>query len=282
VSVTDCVIDQQTYPGAGTWEVRIQQRAVAGVEQLAVALRLPDAPTPTPTICLQVGSVFVVTLTDAAGDQFMPLLPSGQCGVVLPQVLTAWHALRWVTVSAERIEDQPTALSSDSGCPDLYRPILAGKALTGRGTPAPSDTPPAQVPWYGDPTHLPVQVRACWYQPDTTVPLTVTAGHVDYGERLTGTAIIDGSRLSTLAAALARAPAAPACPPVDGPLVMLDPRDANDQVVGEPVVVAIGGCDRFEFEQSVHQLTGSQASLLAPPRYARASTRNNGPISQAP
>lgn len=174
VAVVRCVTEFRTVPGDGEWKFSAAQRADSGLAAFLAALRLPSV-TPSP------GEAYACTgqiptplaLVDAHGAIIQPSLPSDACGP-LTQVTSAISALRWKTVTEQRISQIQTQSGLDSGCEPQYKDVFE--------LPVPSNA----LPWskVRRPAN-PAPNEVCIYALAPTSDSTLTVGTFAGGVKLT-------------------------------------------------------------------------------------------------
>lgn len=104
VSVERCVTGTTAIPGKGLWTTATLERSTSDLSRLVSALRQPNAARPPGKICPALAMIPPqVVLTNAAGQQLIPRIPLGECGLPATAVATALNSLRWQPVSVRLI-----------------------------------------------------------------------------------------------------------------------------------------------------------------------------------
>jgi hypothetical protein len=254
-SVTRCLIQPVETAGPYSRLTRVRQRAVAGLEALAEALRLPSLPRPM--VCPQTGSADVsggvVTLTDLQGRHYMPALPSEGCSDIRSEVVATINALPWQFVSTDTVDLAPTKLQMDSNCAGMYDAAIADGFVTAGG--------PVVSPLVVkiDSTQRPLQV--CRYNLDTDPMNAIQlrgATVVRFG-RLAATSTLDGDLAVEFWSAVAAAePVTKPCT-AQAPFAVVFPTPE-----GTTVQIELGGCYRefIEGETFLRQLDAATVHTL--------------------
>lgn len=99
VAAERCVTSIQTIAGKGQWETATLEKATTDLAPLTAALR-HRAVSRTPGMCPQLAMLppQIVVISES-GQELIPLLPVGGCGLVQSAVLAAIAALPWHPVS---------------------------------------------------------------------------------------------------------------------------------------------------------------------------------------
>ncbi|MEU7905769.1 hypothetical protein [Actinoplanes sp. NPDC049118] len=126
VAAVQCGETTQHRPDGGTDAIAIEDRT-DDVAALSAALRLPDAPPPSPepsadelspgTACPAIGyGQPRLVLLDAQGRWVRPGIPRGNCGEPLAEVTAAMDKLRWTRVTTRVLGEVESAEAAASGC----------------------------------------------------------------------------------------------------------------------------------------------------------------------
>ena len=108
VAVERCVNGAQTIPGKGLWQTASLQRADSGLDALVSALHQPPGRHTPGTACPMLAIIpQQIVLISATGQELIPRLPVGGCGLVQSQVLAALATLPWRLVSVRLIAEIP-------------------------------------------------------------------------------------------------------------------------------------------------------------------------------
>jgi hypothetical protein len=108
VAVERCVNGAQTIPGKGLWQTASLQRADSGLDALVSALHQPPGTHTPGTACPMLAIIpQQIVLISATGQELIPRLPVGGCGLVQSQVLAALATLPWRLVSVRLIAEIP-------------------------------------------------------------------------------------------------------------------------------------------------------------------------------
>jgi hypothetical protein len=254
VSVTECVLSTELVPGDGEWNVTITQRSTSGVDALARALREASVSPKANLACASPAFPPIrIVVTNAAGSDFAPDIPTGECGAPLPGVVAALASMRWSRFGAVRTSQTRTQLEVTSGCSGQYKPVLAMV-----GSEAARQVPPGSV--------VPATttgIRVCRYGLDSTSTIRLGGTTLDAGE-LTGAATVTGPDLARVSAALNHTSAVASCSTAEqAPFAVLTPVDSTGDEVAGAIYVELGGCGRVLLGSSMRQLSASVTQLLA-------------------
>jgi hypothetical protein len=233
---------------------RVRQRADAGLDALAKAMRLP--PLPRPDICSGIGVAAgsnVLTVTDTQGRYYRPALPSEGCFDVRSEVVAAVNAMPWQVVSTDTLDLTPTKLQMESRCAGFYDAVIAGGFATEEGPSA----SPRVVPV--DSTQQPLQVCRYDLDKDPLNAIQLRGSTVIRFGRLTAVSILEEQAAvdfwSTVTAAQ---PVTKPCT-IQAPFAVITPTAG-----GGGVDIELGGCFReyIEGENFLRQLDAATVGTL--------------------
>jgi hypothetical protein len=253
VSATRCTFQTANLPGDGNWFIRTDQRADSGLDALAAALRLPSQDAPAGLACAAIGySPIVITVTDTRGRQIKPLLPHDDCGGALPRVTAAIAAVPWQTVATHQVQQTESQVAVDSGCPDLYKPVIALQAAIGSG-------PRQSLSFPTDAAAL----QMCRYvlDPDPVDNMSLGPNGSDgvaQGGRLADVTYLNTSTARSFLAAVAVAPPVAGCTRPPAPFALIGTPAVNAALV----TVELGGCYRALVGSELRQLDSTTVSKL--------------------
>ncbi|RZU51307.1 hypothetical protein EV385_3121 [Krasilnikovia cinnamomea] len=137
VAAVRCREDTQRRPDGGTDAIAVEERA-DDVTALLAALRLPDAPPPSPepagnvppdpdpdAICPLDGYLPPrLVLRDGQGRWVRPSIPRDACGKPLAEADTAMAKLKWTRVSTRVLGQVESAEAAASGCDQVYTDMV--------------------------------------------------------------------------------------------------------------------------------------------------------------
>jgi hypothetical protein len=241
VAVVRCMTDEQAVPGDGTWQFAIAQRASGNLTSLLALLRRPDqSPSPNVACAAELLLVPAFGLVGSDGTVIRPRLPVTECGVPLPDVLTALSDQPWKTETETKLTRIQTQLEATTGCESAYK-YLPGLKYS-----------PPPIPWsqVRHPLLAPITL-VCVYQVDhsnsTPAEGTFVTGTNLTAQRAPGIQqAVDSGSMS--------ASAAPACSVNAARFAMLGTRDE------QPYLVELDGCHRLMFPNGY--LAAAPAALL--------------------
>ena len=253
VTARRCVLKTVAVPGDGEWQVRDEQEATEGLDQLVAVLRQPSSPPVEGRACPAIGVVPAdLTLVDAGGRTVDPSLPHGECGLPVAQAMQAVEALPWKSVKQTRVSRVRSQLEIDSGCSGRYKPVIAMAAgLDPRRSGAPElNGPPPSTAW-----------TVCSYALDPAEPIQVGSGPALASGVLQRAGKLTGDNLARVRAAFASAPPATAkCDQPQQPFAVLFPQSGD----GPFLAVELGGCHRLlDGVDQLRQLDAATVALLS-------------------
>jgi hypothetical protein len=252
VGATRCLFEAQLVAGDGEWEVKLEQRADAGLDVLAAALRLPDQPAAASQACSAIGYVpIIITVTDQHGHQMMPRLPEADCGGPLKAATDAIAALNWSTVKTTKAYQTRTELEISSGCPGQYKHMITIVAIDQARAPGGPLAAPQYLP------SAPLQV--CRYALDPSSAVTLGGSALIQMGKLAAASTLDGKLAADLLAAVAAAPAAQPCGRPQAPFALLFTKGA----AGPNISVELGGCYRALIDSDSSQLRQLDAQAVS-------------------
>jgi len=136
VAAVMCREDTQQRPDGGTDAIAVEDRA-DDVAALLAALRLPDAPPPSPEpsagdespdsdlICTADGySPPRLVLRDRQGRWVRPWIPRDDCGKPLAEAKAAMDKLRWTRVATRVLGEVESAEAAASGCDQVFTDMV--------------------------------------------------------------------------------------------------------------------------------------------------------------
>lgn len=251
VAASRCTMGIVSVPGDGEWQVRDEQRADGGLDELTRALRQPSESAGPHTVCTAMAvPPIVITLTDSHGTAITPAVPQTACRSPLPTVVKAIEALPWKTATQTRLRRIRSQLEIDSGCPGAYKPVIDMVAAeAGRRSPSTGTAFPT----------APASLRICRYTLDPTSTVTA-ARRTFHGGSLATAATIEGSALRDLLAALTAAPPVTGtCDKPQSPFAVVFPADRS----GPWVTIELDGCGRMlDAQDNLRQLDSTALALL--------------------
>jgi hypothetical protein len=252
VSATRCVFEAQLVAGDGEWEMKVEQRADAGLDALATALRQPDQPTAASRACPAIGNVpIIITVTDQHAHQTVPRLPQATCGGPLKVATDAIAALNWSTVKTTKAHQTRTELEISSGCPGQYKHMISIVAI---------DHAPAPGGPLAAPKYLPsAPLQVCRYALDPSSAVTVGGSTPIQMGKLASASTVDGKLAADLLAAVAVAPAAQPCGQPQAPFALL----FTNGPASPSISVELGGCYRALIDSDSSQLRQLDAQAVS-------------------
>ena len=118
-----CVRETRPVQGDGEWEFFVVKGVTSGLDALLFAYRTADAP-PTTEACDASG--VIPHLLYLRGSRTLAVrAPMDGCGKPSRAAAGAYAALGTVEISATRVRQVTSQLSQTSGCPDMYKDMLA-------------------------------------------------------------------------------------------------------------------------------------------------------------
>jgi hypothetical protein len=134
VAAVRCREDTQRRPDGGTDAIAVEDRA-DDVAALLAALRLPDAPPPSPepsagdespgTICTADGYIPPrLVLLDDQGRWVRPGIPRDVCGKPLAEATAAMDKLHWTRVTTRILGEVESAEAAASGCDQVFTDMV--------------------------------------------------------------------------------------------------------------------------------------------------------------
>lgn len=231
-----CEFSSVTVPGDGEWQVRDQQRADSGLDALAAALRQPSQNNATGSCTLEGMVPVVITLTDAHGRELVPVLPHQACGRPLQAVAEAIQGLPWRSVNRKKVQRTRTQLEIDSGCPGMYKPMIAIKAE--------EDPIPSSEQASSGPGQAPTALEVCRYRLDPAETISGTDPSVRFKAGvLSSAATLSGAAVTRFLGAVGAAgPVTARCEQPQAPFATVSGKGGT----GPYLVVELGGCYRVD------------------------------------
>jgi hypothetical protein len=217
-----CRQEVRRVPGQGEWSVRVEERADAGLEALAAALRLPDERRGDvcPAIAHGVPELWAL---DRSGRTALVRWPLDVCAAPRAEAVRAYDALRWSAAGSRRVTQITTQAVLDSGCSDSWKQVVAIEAADGR---------PRDGGRLGE-LRRAAGVRVCVYRIDDRSE--TPSGTFQSGRR------IEGKDWQVLLGALEAAPrAAPGCEALGQLFAVLTAAAGT----GDPLYVELDSCRR--------------------------------------
>lgn len=239
VTATRCIFELERVPGDGEWSVRIEQEATTGLDELATALRTPSEARGPGQACPAIAyAPIVMTVTDTAGRQFHPTIPTTACGAPLKVAADAIDALPWTTVRRTRVARITSELEISSGCPGEYKAMVALVAAEG-------DAGAARLPVDTTPRPL----RVCRFAVPPEAATSAARGELYVGE-LADVSTLDAAGAQELLTAIDSAPD-PTAPCTElSAFVLIDEADGGRL----ELVIEVDGCYRAMVGSDVRQL----------------------------
>jgi hypothetical protein len=170
VAAVECGEETRRRPDGGTDGIAVEDRA-DDVAALLAALRLPDAPPPSPeppaddlspdTICTADGYVPPrLVLLDGRGRWVRPGIPRDACGKPRAEVTAAMEKLRWTRTATRVLQEIESAGAAASGCDQVDTDMVWFTAFY----------PPTQQSDLAPLADDAASVRLCLYQVKNTDP----------------------------------------------------------------------------------------------------------------
>jgi hypothetical protein len=118
-----CVRQTRPVQGDGEWAFLVVRRVTSGLDALLLAYRTADAPLTTDACD---ASGVVPRLLYLHGSRTLAVrAPLDRCGKPIPAATGAYAALGTVDITALKLAPVTSQLSQTSGCPDMYKDMLA-------------------------------------------------------------------------------------------------------------------------------------------------------------
>src|SRR5262249_9630481 len=108
----------------GEWLMRREQRATAGLDALAAALRLPSEKVSTGSCPFVLYLPIIITVTDTAGRHIHPEVPKAACWEPLKAATDAIDALPWTTTGTTKVRRLRSELEVSSTCSGAWKPTI--------------------------------------------------------------------------------------------------------------------------------------------------------------
>jgi hypothetical protein len=148
-----CRSDVRDLPGQGMWQVQVAERADTPATELIAELRKPSDPRTAEACTMELVVPPYFVLVDATGQLVQPAVPTDTCGKPRREALAALEKLTFRTLSETPVNQVRSPKSSQSGCSDSWKDMIAielGSARPGPAKPeSPKPTDPILVCIYG-------------------------------------------------------------------------------------------------------------------------------------
>jgi len=197
VSATRCIYVSQIVPGDGVWLMRVEQKASEGLEDLVDTLQMPSLENPkgVPVPCGHIGQngPVVLSVTDTAGREIHPLLPTQACGIPRLATMNTIAGLPWQVVSTTQIQQVKTEAELGALCAENGQPAIA---LTAAGYSIESVMPGA----------TPMEHLVCRYEIDLGNEFTTPDSTTLFLGKPVGTSVMDAASVHDLFSAIGSDP----------------------------------------------------------------------------
>jgi hypothetical protein len=135
-----CVRETRPIHGDGEWQFSVVKGVTSGLDALLRAYRTPDAPPTNGSCTADYRDPRVLFLRGSRTPAVRA--PRDGCGQPSGPAVRAYEALRTVDITVTRLGQVTTERSRTTGCPDMYKDMLAIEEASG-GPPQVSPTPRA-------------------------------------------------------------------------------------------------------------------------------------------
>ena len=250
VEATRCLFENEVVPGDGEWLMRREQKATAGLEALAAALRLPSEKASTGSCPLVMYLPIIITVTDTAGRRIHPEVPRAACWEPLKAATDAIAALPWTTVGTTKVRQMRSELEVSSECSGAWKPTIPLTA-DGSGTQVMQVSTTARA------------LRICRFDldPDPAAVISGDKGATYRMGTLASASTMDAAAGGELLRAVATAPRVTGgCAQPQAPFAVVHPVDGS----APWITVERGGCARalIDGENYLRQLDAALVGRL--------------------
>ena len=190
--VLRCRTEIRDLPSKGRWSVIVTERADTDAAELVEQLRTPSDPRSTDACTLEMVVPPHFLLVDAAGNAFLPTMPTDGCGKPRAEARNLLNELAFRTLSEVPLNQVQSQGSVDTGCSDSWKDELTIVGTDARPAPA----KPASFTPTGS-------IRVCVYD-------RISGGDLPVGQ-FSRAHTISGDAAAALVAALNNAGPAAAC-----------------------------------------------------------------------